>query len=198
MAIPTPTNKKVFEGVPSQMLISGNRNTPSELNVQNLVDVPEPDDIVSPTQEAEPFMHLRIARLGVDAPIREVGLAMDGSMAVPKNPFDTGWYKQGPLPGEIGSAVITGHVDSITGAPAVFANLDHLAIGDIIEVEGAQTTYTFRIREIRTYPAEADATDIFTSADGKAHLNLITCSGSWDANTKQYTDRLVIFTNRVL
>jgi sortase A len=132
----------------------------------------------------------------VNAPIQNVGLAADGSMDVPKNPFDTGWYELGPRPGEIGSAVIAGHVNSPTGATAVFTNLDDLVIGDTIIVDNGKVTLSFRVREIRTYPADADATSVFMSTDGKAHLNLVTCSGSWNTKTDQYTERLVVFTDR--
>jgi hypothetical protein len=38
--------------------------------------------------------------------------------------------------------------------------------------------------------------DIFSVKDGKAHLNLITCEGAWDAATQSYSDRLVVFTER--
>lgn len=51
---------------------------------------------------------------------------------------------------------------------------------------------------IKTYPAAAIVPEIFTSKDGKAHLNLITCGGVWNKLTKHYPDRLVIFTERVV
>ena len=53
------------------------------------------------------------------------------------------------------------------------------------------------VREIRTYDATADATDVFISNDGKAHLNIITCDGAWNKNMNQYSQRLVIFTDKV-
>ncbi|HAU66160.1 MAG: hypothetical protein A2017_16290 [Lentisphaerae bacterium GWF2_44_16] len=168
----------------------------SQTSSQVLVVVPESDQVVTPAQEVELPMRLQISRIGVDAPIQNVGLAADGSMDVPKNPFDTGWYELGPRPGEMGSAVIAGHVDSPTGDAGVFADLDNLTIGDIIIVENEGMSLSFRVREIRIYPAGADATEIFTSIDDKAHLNLITCNGTWDTNTNQYTDRLVIFTDK--
>lgn len=195
VAVPS-VSEKLTEVPPPQLVASKERES-SGIITQVLKAVPTSDQVVTPAKDVELSMRLRIARIGVDAPIQGVGLAADGSMAVPKNPFETGWYELGPRPGSIGSAVITGHVDSPTGAPAVFADLDKLVVGDVITVEDEGVSHTFRVREIRIYPAEADATEIFTSTDGKAHLNLITCFGSWDTDAKQYTDRLVIFTDKI-
>jgi sortase (surface protein transpeptidase) len=51
--------------------------------------------------------------------------------------FDlAGWYAPGPRPGDLGSAVIFGHVDSDRG-PAVFYRLRELRPGDQLTVTGA-------------------------------------------------------------
>jgi len=193
--IPMPNAQDEFTEVFPLRVISEESSTPNE-RPQEIVTVPDADPVQTSLQKTETPLRLRIARIGVDAPIQDVGLAADGSMDVPTDPFETGWYELGPRPGEIGSAVIAGHVDSPTSAYAVFTDLEHLVIGDIITIETSEGILSFRVREMRVYPANADATDIFMSTDGKAHLNLITCSGSWDTNTKQYTDRLVIFTDK--
>ena len=41
-----------------------------------------------------------------------LGLAKDGSIEVPSDYAQPGWYTLGPTPGEFGPAVISGHVDS--------------------------------------------------------------------------------------
>lgn len=196
IGVPVPNVLEELANVSPQLTASQERVIPEVLS-QVPVAVPTPDQVSAPAQDIALPMRLQISRIGVNAPIYNVGLAADGSMAVPKDPFETGWYELGPRPGEVGSAVIAGHVDSPSGAPGVFADLDQLAVGDIITVESEGAPLTFRVREIRVYPADADATEIFTSTDGKAHLNLITCNGTWDKNTRQYTDRLVIFTDRI-
>ena len=69
--------------------------------------------------------------------------------------------------------------------------------GDEIEIEDdAGTVVSFVVRESRTYDAAADATDVFVSDDGIAHLNLITCGGTWDKRAGQYPERLVVFADR--
>lgn len=194
--MPVPSAIENQPEAQAQLVLAEEKVIPNE-DVQVLVPLPESDQGVTPEQKVELPLRLHINRIGVDAPIYTVGLAADGSMDVPKSPFETGWYELGPRPGSIGSAVIAGHVDSATGAPGVFANLDNLTIGDIITVESEGTSLLFRVRKIHVYPADADATEIFTSTDGKAHLNLITCNGTWDTDTNQYTDRLVIFTDKI-
>lgn len=139
-------------------------------------------------------VRLKIPRIRVNAAIREVGLAPDGSMGVPKVPRDAAWYKLGPKPGEPGNAVINGHVNWLYGATGVFEQLKSVKPGDTVTVQDdTGTDITFIVRETRIYDAAADATDILVSTDGKAHLNLITCSGVWDKKLKQYSKRLVVF-----
>jgi LPXTG-site transpeptidase (sortase) family protein len=93
--------------------------------------------------------------------------------------------------------VIAGHLDSPT-APAVFWDLKKLELGDEIIVtdhEGKQ--WTFRVTEKQVYGAEdAPLQEIFGS-HRKARLNLITCGGEWDTNTRTYSERLAVFAELV-
>lgn len=141
-------------------------------------------------------VRIKIPSIALDAAVEKVALAADGSMGTPKHPLDTGWLSFGPRPGETGSAAISGHVDWTNGA-AVFADLRKVRSGDRIAVQDDNgTAVYFVVRETRRYGAMADAKDVFSSHDGKAHLNLITCDGDWDARARQYAERLVVFTDK--
>jgi LPXTG-site transpeptidase (sortase) family protein len=143
-------------------------------------------------------VRIKIPRMGVNAAVVKVGLAKDGSMDVPKRPKDAAWYMLGPKPGEVGSAVIAGHVDWLYGAKGSFERLKNLKPGDKIAVQDDKgATVTFVVREARNYDAAADATAVFVSKDGKAHLNLITCGGKWDKRARTYSKRLVVFADKV-
>lgn len=143
--------------------------------------------------------HLTIPKMEVDAIIDQVGLAADWSMAAPKYPANAAWFNLGPHPGDNGSAVIAGHYGWKNGIPAVFDNLHKLIKGDRLYVnDGKGATTTFVVREFRTYGQNEDATEVFSSSDGKAHLNLITCEGIWDKVSKSYSKRLVVFTDKVV
>lgn len=149
-------------------------------------------------ENADVPVRIKISSIGVDAAVNVVGETSAGAMDVPANATDTGWYELGPYPGDVGSAVIGGHVEWPYRSAAVFVDLRELKTGDVIEVlNGAGETVSFVVRETRMYDADADATDVFTSNDGKAHLNIITCAGVWDAQADQYSQRLVVFTDKV-
>lgn len=142
-------------------------------------------------------VRLMIPSIGVSAAIEQVGLTQAGSMDVPKRPENTGWYTLGPRPGERGSAVIAGHLDWYNGIHAVFVDLHKVRAGDSIVVKNDRgETVNFVVRETRKYGASAVATDVFISTDGEAHLNLITCVGTWDSAAGEYSHRLVVFADR--
>ncbi|MFA6447281.1 MAG: class F sortase [Patescibacteria group bacterium] len=143
-------------------------------------------------------VRILIPKIRVNALINQVGLVADGSMGVPKLPRDTAWYKLGPKPGEAGSAVISGHVNWLYGAKGSFEYLKVLKPGDKIVVQNDKgESISFVVRTSRTLDREANATDVFYSYDGKAHLNLVTCAGAWDKTAKAYSKRLVVFADKV-
>lgn len=142
-------------------------------------------------------VRLKIPSINVDAPVKYVGLTSDGAMDVPKGPNEVAWFNLGPRPGESGSAVIAGHKGWKNNIPAVFGNLHKLRKGDKISVEDEKrVTTTFVVREIRIYGKDEVASDVFGSNDGKAHLNLITCTGVWNKAEKTRSDRLIVFADK--
>lgn len=140
--------------------------------------------------------HLRIPKIKVDAVIKDMGLTSQGTMAVPGNGSDVGWFSLGTRPSEIGSAVIGGH-NRWNSRSAVFAHLDQLQKGDVIyvvDVKGVSTS--FIVQGTHTYNATDANSGIFESTSG-SHLNLITCSGVFNPLIKDYSKRLVVFTDAV-
>jgi sortase A len=142
-------------------------------------------------------LRLKIPSINIDTSIEYLGLTSDGAMDVPKGPTDVAWFDLGPRPGEVGSAVIAGHFGWKDGIPAVFDNLYKLQKGDKIYVESQKgTVITFVVRESKIYDSEANVESVFNSSDGKAHLNLVTCTGVWNVIEKSRSERLVIFTDK--
>lgn len=140
---------------------------------------------------------LNIPNINIDTVIEHVGLTPDGAMEVPKGPTNAAWFDLGPHPGDEGSAVLAGHFGWKNGIPAVFDNLYKLRKGDKIYLEDDKgIIVTFIVRESRTYDAKADASDVFGSTDGKAHLNLVTCEGIWNDIKKSRPYRLVVFADK--
>ncbi len=142
-------------------------------------------------------VRLTIPSIKVDALIEYVGVTSSGAMDVPKGPDNVAWYASGTRPGEKGSAVIDGHYGWKNGIPAVFDNLYKLQKGDKIQSEDEKGVITtFIVRESRSYDPKADALDVFSSTDGKSHLNLITCEGIWSKFSRNYSKRLVVFADK--
>jgi LPXTG-site transpeptidase (sortase) family protein len=142
-------------------------------------------------------IRLKIPSINIDVPIEYVGVTKSGTMDIPKNTDDVGWFQLGKRPGEIGNAVIAGHYGLYAGKPSVFDNIHDLKIGDEIFIEDDKgATISFVVRESRSFNPDADATIVFSSDDEKSHLNLITCEGTWNKDVKSYSQRLVVFTDK--
>lgn len=176
---------------------------PSVVNAQ---PTPTPTQTTSPTVATNNGtglpMRIKIPKISVDAPFQYNGLSADGSMEIPNNVVDVGWFTGSVRPGEIGTSVITGHVSQIRGGvltkPGVFISLKDLRAGDTLTVTNDRgVTTTFVVRETRNYDPLADATDVFSANDNGAHMNIITCEGTWHPDQLSYSQRLVVFTDAV-
>lgn len=138
---------------------------------------------------------LRIPQLFLDTPFTELGLNAQGALEAPP-PDDrnlVGWYRGSASPGERGSAVVAGHVDTRTG-PAVFLMLHLLAPGSTVDITREDgTVATFVVDSNQTFPKNAfpDAQVYGDTPDSQ--LRLITCGGSYDKKLKDYSDNVVVF-----
>jgi sortase (surface protein transpeptidase) len=136
---------------------------------------------------------IRIASIDLDASLAQVGLKTDGSLQVPSDPYQAGWYQGSPAPGEIGPAVIDGHVDKVGGI-AVFWRLRELKQGDIIEINRADgTTARFKTSFARQFSQDDFPTKQIYGNTTYAGLRLITCGGIFNPLTGHYSDNIVVF-----
>ena len=141
-------------------------------------------------------VRLKIPVIGIDSAIEDALISPEGRMDVPAGSKNVAWFALGPHPGQKGSAVIGGHYGISDGVPYVFYKLDELKAGDKIYIENDKgETLTFVVRSISLFDRNADATTVFTSDDGLAHLNLITCEGIWNRINDTYPQRRIIFTD---
>jgi sortase (surface protein transpeptidase) len=139
-----------------------------------------------------PPIWLRIGKIGVDAPLVPVHLDGKGELEAPKDYDTPGWYQEGTAPGDIGPAVIAGHVDSLA-ASAVFRHLADLTAGDLIEVQRGGVWLKFNVVSTGRYPKGAFATARVYGPTPDAQLRVITCGGSFDRATNSYRDNVVVF-----
>ena len=141
---------------------------------------------------------LIIPSLHIDATVQRVGLRADNSMGVPNNFTDVAWYKYGTIPGQVGSAVIDGHVDNGLALAGVFKHLVDLKLGDDVYVQQADgSKIHFVVDDIVSYPYKDVQTDYIFNRSDAARLNLITCEGTWVPTGRTYDERLVVFTHLV-
>lgn len=150
----------------------------------------------SSTQKGLPIT-LNIPIINVNASIIYVGLDSSGAMEAPVGPGDVAWYRDGTKPGDMGSAVIAGHFGWKNNIPAAFDDLHTLKVGDKISViDDRGVSHNFIVTKTEIFDLNSDASTVFSSSDGISHLNLITCEGVWDSVTRNYSKRLVVFTDR--
>jgi hypothetical protein len=148
-------------------------------------------------REAAPPRRIRIPAIGVSARVIPLGLNPDGTMQTPSNFSVAGWYKPWREPGERGSAVITGHVDSVSG-PAVFYRLRELRRGNIIRVGRADgSVVRFRVEGLERWPKAAFPSRRVFRPTRISTLRLVTCSGNFDASTGHYVDNTIVYGVRV-
>ena len=138
-------------------------------------------------------VRLRIPAIEVDTGVMALGLRSDGTLDVPPEGFPAGWYTGGPTPGELGPAIIAGHVNW-AGSPGVFFSLGDLAPGEEILVEREDgSTAEFHVQSVRQFPKEEFPTDAVYADIDQAGLRLITCGGSFDQQARSYRDNIVVF-----
>jgi sortase (surface protein transpeptidase) len=137
-------------------------------------------------------IRLRIPALGTDTMLERVGQAADATIAAPSRWQVAGWYDKGPRPGQLGPAVIVGHVDSRSG-PAVFYRLAELRAGAAVYVDRADgSTVRFRVTGQRQVAKDRFPADLVYSPTLQAELHLMTCGGSFDATTGHYRDNVIV------
>jgi Sortase domain len=145
-----------------------------------------------------PPARLEIPAIGVSAPLVRLGLlADDGTMEVPRDYGVAGWFTGGPMPGQLGPAVIAGHVDSRTG-PAVFYRLRDLRPGDQLRVVRADgRVVKFEVESLARYPKRELLDDEVFGPTTTPALRVITCAGDFDRSRRRYGDNLVVSAIRV-
>jgi hypothetical protein len=141
-----------------------------------------------------------IPAIGVRSSLLHLGLNADGTIQVPSvynRPMEAAWYKYSVTPGQIGSSVIEGHVDTLQG-PAVFFRLGALRPGNSIAVTLANgVTAVFRVTGVREYAKDDFPTKTIYGASHYAELHLITCGGAFDFSTGHYLSSTVVFASLV-
>lgn len=125
----------------------------------------------------------------------DLGLEKDGTLETPPGAFPAGWFTSAPTPGELGPAIIVGHVRYIT--PGVFERLSDLRRGDQVKVRRKDgSTARFRVVQVEHFAKSAFPTKKVYGNIDHPGLRLITCGGL-DASTNEFEENVVVFADLV-
>lgn len=154
----------------------------TEVSAEEIVAVERPSRII-------------IESISVDHPVVPVGLNPDGSMEIPEDVDEIGWYHPGVKPGELGSAVLAGHVDSAVQGPGALFDLRLIEIGaEIIIEDESGVSRTWVVHDVKRYDKnEIPIEDIFVWDGDSEDIALITCGGEFDRTARSYRDNIVVY-----
>lgn len=172
-------------------------STPPSESASETPSVNAPEPTHPKTMVAAAPVRIQIPSIGVDSELMDLGLQTDGTLEVPPGAFPAGWYTGAPTPGELGPAIIAGHVDW-GGQPGVFFDLRELSTGDEIATTRQDgSTARFRVTDVQQFAKDAFPTQAVYGDLDHAGLRLITCGGSFDRRMRSYDDNLVVFAELV-
>jgi Sortase domain len=142
---------------------------------------------------------IEIPALKVKAPIHGVGLAGDGSIAVPDlaHHNEAGWFKKSPTPGQYGPAVIVGHADTRTG-PSVFHDVAKIKPGTRVEIDRRDgSVAVFEVNSVEKFSKANQPIERIYADFSRPSLRLITCGGEFKGGSIGYVDNIVVFASLV-
>jgi sortase (surface protein transpeptidase) len=137
-----------------------------------------------------------VPSIGVDTHLMALGLTTTGALEVPPNGFPAGWYTGSPTPGQLGPAIIAGHVHW-DGRPGVFYRLGQVRPGARVAVRRKDgLTVVFTVTKVRDYSKARFPSRAVYGNIPRAGLRLITCGG-FNQQTATYEDNIVVFAKLV-
>lgn len=144
-------------------------------------------------RRTRPPTRVRVPALGLDAVVRPVGVGGERQMSLPEDPRVLGWYRFGPGPGDPGSVVLAGHVDSRRFGVGPLADLQEIAVGDRVEVvtSGRDGARSYRVDSIERFDRQALPAEVFART-GPERLRLVTCTGPYLPEAGGYQQNLVV------
>jgi sortase (surface protein transpeptidase) len=154
----------------------------------------------TPTATVPAPTGVTVPAIGAHSTLIPLGLTPEGALEVPPvtSPMQAGWYAPGAEPGQVGPAVIAGHVDGVIdgvkGQPGIFHDLRRLTPGAEILVDRADgSTLRFVVDRVGTYDKAAFPTDRVYGNTAGPELRLITCGGAFDRTARSYVDNIVVY-----
>ncbi|WP_236796255.1 class F sortase [Amycolatopsis sp. GM8] len=159
-----------------------------------VVDVSPPAATSEAAPPPEPSI-VDIPKIGAHSTLVPLGLNPDNTIEVPpvSQPLQAGWYRNGPVPGQVGPAVILGHVDG-NQQKGIFYRLKELRPGDEVTVTRKDgSAVRFAVTKVDQIDKDAFPTDAVYGDTTGPELRLITCGGSFDHAAHSYRDNIIVY-----
>ncbi|MDO0929572.1 class F sortase [Streptomyces sp. TG1A-8] len=153
-----------------------------------------PGEAESPPGPVPEPTALRVPRVSLDAHVLSVGVEDDGTVEIPGNARQAGWYRYGPAPGaRAGSAVLIGHVDDRTGRLGAFAKLYDVRKGDAVTVARRDApTMRYEVTAREVVDGDSLPKEVFRRY-GRPVLTLVTCAPPYDRERGGYQRNLLVY-----
>ena len=151
---------------------------------------PIPSPPSTPSRIGSAIKHITATTIGLNSAVVDSKI-VNGEWQVPK--FTAGYLQGTGLPGEGRNIVLSGHVQSLTSGN-VFSRISSLNIGDDVTLRTADGDVVYRIsgKSIVT----PDDLSVLQSS-GREELTLITCTGSFNFFTRDYSHRWIVWGDRL-
>lgn len=155
-------------------------------------------DGVAALPKSDP-VSIDIPKIAAHSTLVPLGVNADNTIQVPPvtTPLQAGWYTYAPTPGEVGPAVVLGHVDG-NHQKGIFYRLKELTAGDRVSIAREDgTTALFEVTKVHQVPKqEFEKEGVYDDTPGP-ELRLITCGGVFDRGAHNYVDNIVVYAHLI-
>lgn len=160
-----------------------------------LPSVPVVSAGIDPASATDRPVRLQIPSKSIRMPVVPVGVLPNGGLQLPAHQSIAGWYRWGSTPTDgTGSTLIAAHVDTLLYGIGPFAQLRYLRQGAIILVTTSDgRTHDYAVQRVEYVGQHVLPLHQIFGVDGPARLTLVTCGGSYDSTTHQYSDNVLVF-----
>jgi LPXTG-site transpeptidase (sortase) family protein len=171
--------------------------TPATPEAEAAAATPAAPEFPAPKDDAR-LARLIISTAKIDAPFQVKGRTPRGDMENPDGKDNVAWYDFTGRPGFGSNAVLSGHVDWYTGEKGVFWHLRDLKEGDEVVVklsDGMELKYKVVHNDV--YKTEQAPVEEILGPTAKDSITMITCDGTFDRRSQDYSNRRVVRAERV-
>ncbi|WP_326569395.1 class F sortase [Amycolatopsis rhabdoformis] len=138
---------------------------------------------------------LDVPSIDAHSSLVQLGLNTDKTVQVPPvtEPLQAGWYENSPTPGQVGPAVVLGHIDG-NHQKGIFWRLHEVKKGDQVVIgrqDGSKASFT--VTKVDQIAKKEFPTDAVYGNTTDPQIRLITCGGAFDPAAHSYLDNIIVY-----